>query len=48
VAGQQRNLAARFGAKHEIVPRTGHFIQVLRPDVVIDAIENVLERAHSY
>ncbi len=41
---QQRKLAARFDASHEIVPGTGHFIEVLRPRAVIDAIEDVLVR----
>jgi len=41
---EQQALAARFHAKHLIVDGTGHFIEVLRPDAVISAIDDVLSK----
>lgn len=41
---EQTKLANRFHARHEIVRGTGHFIQVLRPDAVIEAIRDVTAR----
>ncbi len=43
----QRAMAARFGVQVRIVPDTTHFIQVLRPDVVVSAIEDVVRRSEA-
>ncbi len=47
VAAQDRLAASLPGAVHETVPESSHYIQLERPDLVIDAIELVIEAARA-
>jgi pimeloyl-ACP methyl ester carboxylesterase len=43
----QERLAAESGATHTVVPDSGHYIHVDRPDLVIRSVREVLTAAAS-
>lgn len=43
----QRALAAQTGAKHIVVPDAGHYLQLERPQLVIAAVQDVLQQVQT-
>jgi pimeloyl-ACP methyl ester carboxylesterase len=37
----QEQLAAECGGRHQVVPDSGHYLQLDRPDLVVDAVREV-------